>query len=134
MDRGNAPHAALGTLRIDLHAGTAMVVGGHCNLSNCIGRGVVCGDICRPPHCDDAANRFLGAEAAGSVVEFGPDPGMGRNGFRDLVGKLYEEHDSLARSRLLHPGWRTGSRGHRRCWKLSRSSAGPETITPDSVS
>ena len=40
LDRGHAPHAAVGTLRTDLHAGIAVVTGGHGNCPDSRGGGL----------------------------------------------------------------------------------------------
>ena len=70
--------------------------------------GAFLGSLPRPARRHDVADRVLGAEAARTMAELGADSGLGCDGFRDLAGELYPQHDSLARSRLLHPEWRTG--------------------------
>ena len=111
LDRGDAAHAAVGTPGLGLYAGIAMVIGRDRNLADAgCGRSLPRG-LSRPARCHDVADCLVGAQATSTMAGFGAYSCLGRDGRLNLAGKLYPQHDSLARSRLLHSEWRTGTGG-----------------------
>ena len=109
LDRGDAESAAVGALRVDLHAGIGVDAGrGGFASDGCSGGGI----FRRVPGAaggDDGADCRLGAEAGGVLEEHVDDSAVGCGGLRHLAGEFFAQQHSLARGGLLHPRRATGS-------------------------
>ena len=116
-----------GHLGLIFTLGIAVVSRGHRHLPYRRRGGRFSRNLSRPARRHDAADRVLGTQAACTVAGLGADSGLGRHGIRDLAGELHPQHNSLARSRLLHPKRRTRSRGRRQL------ATRPATVPQDVV-
>jgi hypothetical protein len=109
LDRCDAPYAPVGTLGIVADPGIALVARSGRGSSLGGGRTWLFGRLSGAADRDDVDHRHSRPARAGIVETDAAHSSLGRRGVRHLAHEFRPQQHSVARRRLLHPGWATRS-------------------------